>query len=90
MGMLGCTILIPGPPGLLGVFQAGVYAGMTMYFPTAIVTGPGAAYVFILYMSQVAVCFITGGWGVWHEGGTRKLRGALDDEPLAVEASSNA
>ena len=35
MGMLGCTILIPGPPGLLGVFQAGIYAGMTMYFPTA-------------------------------------------------------
>jgi len=53
MGMLGCTILIPGPPGLLGVFQAGIYAGMTMYFPTAIVTGPGAAYVFLLYMVQL-------------------------------------
>src|SRR6185369_813042 len=38
MGMLGCTILIPGPPGLLGVFQAGIYAGMTMYFPTHVVT----------------------------------------------------
>lgn len=53
MGMLGCTILIPGPPGLLGVFQAGIYAGMTMYFPTSIVTGPGAAYVFVLYAVQV-------------------------------------
>jgi len=53
MGMLGCTILIPGPPGLLGVFQAGIYAGMTMYFPTSIVTGPGAAYVFLLYMVQL-------------------------------------
>jgi hypothetical protein len=52
MGMLGVTILIPGPPGMLGVFQIGIYAGMTMYFPTSIVTGPGAAYVFILYACQ--------------------------------------
>jgi uncharacterized protein (TIRG00374 family) len=54
MGMLGVTILIPGPPGLLGVFQAGIYAAMTMYFPTAVVTGQGAAYVFVLYLVQVA------------------------------------
>jgi glycosyltransferase 2 family protein len=53
MGMLGCTILIPGPPGLLGVFQAGIYAGMTMYFPTSIVTGPGSAYVCLLYALQL-------------------------------------
>lgn len=53
MGMLGCTILIPGPPGLLGVFQAGIYAGMTMYFPTDVVTGAGSAYVFLLYGIQV-------------------------------------
>jgi glycosyltransferase 2 family protein len=83
MGMLGVTILIPGPPGLLGVFQAGIYAGMTMYFPTEIVTGPGAAFVFLLYIAQVVICFITGGWGLWHEGGTRRLQGALE----AAEAS---
>lgn len=53
MGMLGCTVLIPGPPGLLGVFQAGIYAGMSMYFPTEVLTGPGAAYVFILYAAQL-------------------------------------
>lgn len=56
MGMLGITILIPGPPGLLGVFHLGIYAGMTMYFPTDIVTGPGSAYVFLLYSIQL----------VWH------------------------
>lgn len=53
MGMLGCTILIPGPPGLLGVFQAGIYAGMTMYFPLHVVTGAGSAYVFLLYSIQL-------------------------------------
>lgn len=53
MGMLGVTILIPGPPGLLGVFQAGIYAGMTMYFPTEVVTSAGSAYVFLMYAAQL-------------------------------------
>jgi len=53
MGMLGVAVLIPGPPGLLGVFQAGLYAGMTMYFPTHMVVGPGAAFVFLLYLIQL-------------------------------------
>lgn len=61
MGMLGVTILVPGPPGLLGVFQLGIYAGMTMYFPTSVVTGPGAAYVFLLYASQVLWTVLAGG-----------------------------
>jgi hypothetical protein len=60
MGMLGVTILVPGPPGLLGVFQLGIYAGMTMYYPTSIVTGPGAAYVFLLYVSQFAWSSLSG------------------------------
>lgn len=53
MGMLGCTILIPGPPGLLGVFQAGIYAGMSMYFSREVITGPGAAFAFLLYAVQL-------------------------------------
>jgi hypothetical protein len=60
MGMLGVTIMIPGPPGLLGVFQAGIYAGMTMYFPKEIVTGPGAAFVFLLYALQVGWTLLCG------------------------------
>lgn len=87
MGMLGCAILIPGPPGLLGVFQAGIYAGMTFYFPAEIVTGPGAAYVFLLYASQLVFHLVTGAWGLWYEGGTRRIRGVLA-EPLAVDAGS--
>jgi hypothetical protein len=52
MGMLGCTILIPGPPGLVGVFQGGIYAGMSMYFPTHVITTAGSAYVFLLWAIQ--------------------------------------
>jgi uncharacterized protein (TIRG00374 family) len=77
MGMLGCTIMIPGPPGMLGVFQAGIYAGMTMYYPTHMVIGPGAAYVFLLYALQVVFQLIIGVWGLWYEGGGGGLRGGL-------------
>jgi hypothetical protein len=77
MGVLGCTILIPGPPGLLGVFQAGLYAGMAMYFPAQIVSGPGAAYVFLVYMTQLVLLLAFGAWGLWYEGGARRLKGAL-------------
>ena len=79
MGMLGCAILIPGPPGMLGVFQAGIYAGMTMYFPTAIVTGPGAAYVFLMYATQVVLTLLLGGLGLYMErdaGGLKALEAA--------------
>jgi hypothetical protein len=87
MGMLGCAILIPGPPGLLGVFQAGIYAGMTFYFPTKIVTGPGAAFVFLFYALQVIFHLVTGAWGLWYEGGMRRLRGALGEPPMAARAT---
>lgn len=89
MGMLGCAILIPGPPGLFGVFQAGIYAGMTFYFPAEIVTGPGAAYVFLLYASQVVFHLVTGAWGLWYEGGTRRIRSALAESPLAADATGS-
>ena len=77
MGTLGCAILIPGPPGMLGVFQVGIYAGMTMYFPTSIVTGPGAAYVFLMYASQVMFQLVMGAVGLYLERDSGGLK-ALD------------
>jgi uncharacterized membrane protein YbhN (UPF0104 family) len=88
MGFMGCAIMIPGPPGFLGVFQVGIYAGMTMYFPTSIVVGAGAAYVFLLYLVQVAVHLVAGAWGLWHEGGARRLREELDEEPAPLPAEA--
>jgi len=77
MGMLGCAILIPGPPGLLGVFQAGIYAAMTMYYPTSVVTGVGSAYVFLLYALQVAFTVTIGSLGVlFDRGWVRALEAA--------------
>ena len=85
MGMLGCAILIPGPPGLLGVFQAGIYAGMTMYYPTNVVVGAGAAYVFLMYASQVVFQLLFGGLGLVMQRGGLK---ALEDADALVGADA--
>lgn len=77
MGLLGCAVMVPGPPGLLGLFQVGLYAAMTMYFPSDIVIGPGAVYVFLMYITQLVVQLAFAGWGLWHEGGAHRLRGSL-------------
>jgi len=76
MGMLGCAIFIPGPPGALGAFQAGIYAAMTMYYPTAVVVGPGAAFIFLMYTSQVVFTLAAGAiaLGVSGRVGARGLR----------------
>jgi hypothetical protein len=87
MGMLACAVLIPGPPGLLGVFQGGLYAGMTMYFPTHVVIGPGAAYAFLLYLAQLFIQVAGGGWGLAAErGAVRALEGA--DSVLSAPADA--
>lgn len=88
MGMLGCAILIPGPPGMLGIFQAGIYAGMTMFYPSNVVTGPGAAYVFLMYASQCSLQIVLGAIGLAMDrgGGLR----ALEDAEGVAEASVDA
>lgn len=59
MGMLGIAAALPGPPGLIGLFQAGAYAAMTMYFPKDVVTGVGSAYVFLVYVLQVGFVIVS-------------------------------
>jgi uncharacterized protein (TIRG00374 family) len=59
MGMLGIAASLPGPPGLIGLFQAGAYAAMTLYFPRQIVLGPGSAFVFLLYVLNVGSTVVT-------------------------------
>jgi uncharacterized membrane protein YbhN (UPF0104 family) len=90
MGLLGVTILVPGPPGLLGVFQLGIYAGMTMYYPTSVVQGPGSLYVFLMYACQVLWTVGAAGFFV-AKGEARGMRsgdlvGASDDDVNTAEA----
>jgi hypothetical protein len=90
MGMLGCAILIPGPPGLLGVFQAGIYAGMTMYYPTHVVTGPGAAFVFLLYSAQLTFQMVAAALALAFERRTRGDLAALEQAQALVGTTADA
>jgi uncharacterized protein (TIRG00374 family) len=53
VGCLGVGILVPAGPGYFGAFQLSTYMALAMYFPEAMLVGPGAAFVFFLYATQV-------------------------------------
>ncbi len=55
VGCLGVGILVPAGPGYFGAFQLATYMALAMYFPEASLIGPGAAFVFFLYVTQVGV-----------------------------------
>ncbi len=55
VGCLGVGILVPAGPGYFGAFQFATYMALAMYFPEALLLGPGAAFVFFLYVTQVGV-----------------------------------
>jgi glycosyltransferase 2 family protein len=87
IGLLSVTILIPGPPGMLGVFQAGIYAGMTMYYPMDVVTGPGPAYVFLVYGIQVAWQLLAAGIFLVLDRGSLQ---SLEEAEVAKEEDEDA
>ncbi|HEY1956789.1 MAG TPA: lysylphosphatidylglycerol synthase transmembrane domain-containing protein [Polyangiaceae bacterium] len=86
MGMLGVAILIPGPPGMLGVFQAGLFAGMTMYYPEEIVRDRGAVYACLSFLIQVFWQLAAGGVGML-SGHTSFKELAVEDAPKAELAN---
>jgi hypothetical protein len=60
MGVLALGILLPNAPGFFGAYQISVYAGFAMYFTPEQVVGPGSAYVFIMYLSQLTITLLCG------------------------------
>ena len=54
IGCVGVGILVPAGPGYFGAFQLSTYMALAMYFPEATLVGPGAAFVFLLYATQVS------------------------------------
>jgi len=55
LGILALGILTPNAPGLFGTFQLSLYAGLAMFFPAEQVVGPGAVFVFLLYVLQLGL-----------------------------------
>jgi hypothetical protein len=88
MGMLGAAILIPGPPAAAGLFQLGICAGMTMYFPESIINGPGAAFYFLLYLIQFVWTCASGGAFLVDRKNLRALEEAEGMVPPAPETTA--
>lgn len=61
MGVLGVGIVVPAGPGLFGAFQASTYAALAMYFQDEVVVGPGAVFVFLLYVIQCTWHLVSAG-----------------------------
>jgi hypothetical protein len=61
MGTIGVGILIPAGPGFFGAFQLSAFMALAMYFPEDRLRGAGAAFVFLLYVSQLAWTLIAAG-----------------------------
>jgi glycosyltransferase 2 family protein len=57
MGVLALGILLPNAPGFFGAFQISVYAALALYFSPDEVVGPGAAFVFLIYLAQMGITF---------------------------------
>jgi hypothetical protein len=79
MGVLALGILLPNAPGFFGAYQISVYAGFAMYFAPELVVGPGSAYVFFMYLSQLLVTIGLGLAGMAFEH--TSLRDALEAPP---------
>jgi len=88
MGMLGVTILIPGPPGLVGIFQTGIYCGLSMYFAPEIVLQQGAAFTFLLFIIQFAWQVV--GAGIFLVGDRNAVRALEEAEGIVQPAEGVA
>jgi glycosyltransferase 2 family protein len=55
MACIGIGILVPSGPGYFGAFQLSAYAALAMYVQEAPLRASGAAFVFLLYVTQVSV-----------------------------------
>lgn len=62
-GTLALGILVPNAPGFLGAFQFSIFAAFVMFYPEALVETAGSAYVFWVYVLQMAITILAAAWG---------------------------
>ncbi len=88
MGVVGIGILLPAGPGFFGSFQLAIYCALVLFFPVEIVVREGAAYVFLLYVTQLLVTLIAGAIGLKLTYDTRPAtRHSLSSRPEEAPAS---
>lgn len=59
MGVSGLGILIPAGPGFFGAYQIANFCALAMFFREDVVLREGSAYVFLSYVTQLAMTLAT-------------------------------
>jgi uncharacterized protein (TIRG00374 family) len=79
VGCIGVGILVPSGPGFFGAFQLSAYMALAMFFPEAAIKGPGAAFVFLLYVSQVGFHVLAAAIGLVVDPEAKGLAAAMSE-----------
>jgi uncharacterized membrane protein YbhN (UPF0104 family) len=61
LGVMGLGLVVPNAPGFFGTFQISAYSAMVLFYPLGEVTQAGSAFVFALYVVQIASILLLGG-----------------------------
>jgi glycosyltransferase 2 family protein len=75
LGVLGLGMAVPNAPGYFGTFQMSGYAALVLFYPLAVVTSAGAAFLFLLYVMQLGLTLALAALGLW---GLRTASGDRD------------
>lgn len=92
-GTLALGILVPNAPGFVGAFQFSIFASLAMFYPAARLETQGAAYVFWVYVLQMAITALAALWGalLLRTGVSEVLGESLDaPEPQVAQEPQNA
>lgn len=60
LGVMGLGLVVPNAPGFFGTFQISAYSAMVLFYPLSEVTRAGSAFVFALYVVQIATILVVG------------------------------
>ncbi len=77
-GVLGLAFALPNAPGFFGTIQLSLYAGLAVYVDPKQVVREGAAFVFIFYVSYLAMVIVVSLLGLLLESRT------VDASPLSA------
>lgn len=60
LAVLNLSLLLPGGPGMLGVFQYGMLLGLSMFVDAATVESSGSLFIFWTYVTQMSMGVLLG------------------------------
>jgi len=82
-GVVALGLLVPNAPGFFGAYQLSFYAALAVFYREELVTGPGAALVFIVYTAQTFITVGGAAFGALLDPGAARAVTLEDTENLA-------